>query len=225
MLRFLRYLYSYFNEIIIEKSHSKFNPCLEVSYVNGKLVLNTRNSNYSFGSLHRVFQKVFKKINIQDHEIKDVLILGFGAGSVASILLEEYNIDCKITGVEIDPRIIKIANDHFALAKHPLVRIIKQDAVDFISENNDKYDLVVVDVYIDNDVPEDCETDSFIKNLGKIMSNNSILVFNKLVYDENVERSAYDLHEKFESLLGKTEIYKIRDRWLNRIFVYQKIQK
>ncbi len=222
MLKKLKYFYSFINEIIIEKASSDINPGIEVSYVNGKMVLNSKNSNYSYGSLHRVFQSVFKKININNYEINDVLILGFGAGSVASILINEYEKKCRISGVELDQKIIELAKEHFNISEYKELKIFQEDAAEFILRNRAKFDLVVVDVYIDNDVPEHCETEEFIKGLKRAMNENGIVVFNKLVYSKKVEDSANDLHSRFQNILGKTEIYKIRDNWNNWMLVYKK---
>jgi len=222
MLRFFKYLYSFFFEIVVEKTQSNINPSLEVTYVNGKLVLNTKASNYSYGSLHRVFQKVFKKIDIQNQEIRDVLILGFGAGSVASILLNEYGLKCKIKGVEVDKKVIDLAEKHFNISGFGDVEIYQEEAAEYISGNISKFDLVVVDVYIDNDVPPQCETESFVKGLGQALNENGIVVFNKLVYNKNTEESAEELYSKFQNILGDTNIYKIKDNWINWMLVYKK---
>lgn len=207
---------------MIEKTSSDINPAIEVSYVNGRTVLNTKNSNYSYGSLHRVFKEVFKMISIKEHEIKDVLILGFGAGSVASILLKDYKINCKLTGIEKDDKIIDMAEKHFKVSELGEMNIIHADAVDFIIRNDKKYDLVVVDVYLDNDVPAECETNIFVENLGKALNDGGLLIFNKLVYNKDIELSAKDLYSKFQNILGETKLYKIRDNWENWMLIYYK---
>ncbi len=222
MPNLFKYIYSFFNETIIENTQSNINPCLEVSYVNGRMVLNTKNSNYSYGSLHRVFQSVFKKINIEKHKIEDVLILGFGAGSVASILLNEYGKSCSIIGVEADQKIIELSEKYFEVSKLKELTVYHEDAAEFLINNTKRYDLVVVDVYLDNDVPEQCETPSFIENLGSALNNNGLIVFNKLVYNKSVEKSAEELHSKFRDILGETQIYKIKDNWINWMLVHIK---
>jgi len=222
VLKLLKYLYSFFNEEIIENAQSAINPCIEITYVNGKLVLNTNNSNYSFGSLHRVFQKVFKEIKIEKHEINDVLILGFGAGSVASILINEYGKKCRISAVELDQKIIDLAKEHFNISEYKDLKIYQEDAAEFIMKNSAKFDLLVVDVYIDNDVPEHCETEIFVEGLGKALNEKGIIVFNKLVYNKDVEESAKELHKRFQNIIGNTTVFKIKDNWMNWMLVYKK---
>ncbi|MBE9480460.1 MAG: hypothetical protein IMY69_02060, partial [Bacteroidetes bacterium] len=84
------FIKSFFDDKTIEKTSSQINPYLEIKKEKGKYILNSKNVNYSYGGLHKAFQKIFRKINLKEEKIKNVLILGFGAGSIASILLDEY---------------------------------------------------------------------------------------------------------------------------------------
>src|SRR5262245_54275891 len=77
----------------IEERKSAVSGRLEVHHVNGKYLLDTASVNYSFGGLHEVFQSAFAQFNIGRRKANNALILGFGAGSVASILQNEYGKD------------------------------------------------------------------------------------------------------------------------------------
>lgn len=65
LTQYWKYINSYFTEQVVESRSTKLNPALEVSYINGRLMLNAKKSNYSFGNLHRAFQTVFRKIDFQ----------------------------------------------------------------------------------------------------------------------------------------------------------------
>jgi hypothetical protein len=56
-------------------------------------LLNTYNANYSYGSLQDAFRFVFKKIKIEDKKIKNILVLGFGCGSVAALFNGYKNVE------------------------------------------------------------------------------------------------------------------------------------
>src|SRR5689334_22906267 len=53
----LRRAQSYLVKRIVDSRSTPHNPLLEVVLVNGRHVLNGRSVNYSFGSLHRVFEE------------------------------------------------------------------------------------------------------------------------------------------------------------------------
>ena len=76
--------------IVIETREGSVTPYLEVMKSNGKYVLNSHNANYSFGGLHILFDAFFKQIDIKKYDIKNVLLLGMGAGSVISLLKQKY---------------------------------------------------------------------------------------------------------------------------------------
>src|SRR5688500_17531836 len=110
--------------IIVDKRQSRFHPYLEVSLTRGKLMLNTALANYSYGGLHRVFQIAFDKINLKNLPLTNVLILGFGAGSVATIIRDELKMDVPITGVEQDYAIVQIAREFFDIDRLHTLNII-----------------------------------------------------------------------------------------------------
>ncbi len=205
---------------IIEISNSTVNPYIEVLKSGNKYILNAKHSNYSFGGLHKVFRKLFHLIKIKDINIKSVLILGFGAGSVANILQKELEIHCSIVGVEKDPKIIELANKYFGIGRLENIELYVNDAVDFLKENKKKYDLIIVDVYEDFNVPESCEDEEFIFGLKKCLMNGGMIIFNKLIYNQQSKVSAKELYNKFEKILGKTNIFRIKVKMVNWMLVY-----
>ncbi len=221
VVNIFKHFFSYVYCFTCERTESKISQDLEICYMNGKYVLNTKNANYSFGSLHRVFQKVFKKIQLQNLELENVLILGFGAGSVTSILKNEYKKECKIIGVEKDNKVVELAAKYFNINGYNGLELHTIDAYDFMMSNNKQFDLVVVDVYIDFDVPSIFEKEEFIKSLKKALNTGGTIIFNKLVKDKDSEDSAQRLYGKFKKIIGKTDVIKIIDTWTNWMLVYK----
>lgn len=221
-MNYYYYLISYFSSIPVFKTKSEINSCLEVSYINGHLLLNTENANYSFGSLYRAFKKLFKKINLKESKIENVLILGFGAGSIASLLYDEYKINCNIIGVEKDEKIINIAKKYFKTDKYKKLKILNADAYDYVLNSTEVFDLIIFDVYIDNIIPEKFETEFFLKNIDKLMTDNSMFVFNKFVFDNNTESSAIFLSKKFKKVFKKSYELKIKNKKYNLMLIYKK---
>ncbi|RLD81646.1 MAG: hypothetical protein DRJ15_03860 [Bacteroidetes bacterium] len=206
---------------VIEKVDSDVSPRLEVVRVGDTLMLNAANTNYSFGGLHRVFQKVFKKVRMAERIPEDVLILGFGAGSIASILREELEIDCKIIGVEKDPVVIRLGETYFSTDRFKELKIIEADAAAFMASEKKTFDLIVVDVYVDFEVPVSCETEEFIGDLERCLRPGGMVVFNKLVYNHKAGEEATDLIEIFKSLPGKTKVIKVKETVVNKIVIYE----
>ena len=119
--------YLYFFE---ESKTSLYNGRLRVILINGKKILNSDHANYSFGSLHRIMRFALKKIILKTDE--NILLLGLGGGSVIDIVRNDLHIPNKLVAVDIDPVIIEIARQDFALDSYENTEIICADAYQYI---------------------------------------------------------------------------------------------
>ena len=91
---FWKKILSYFFEFHIESAPSEINPHLYVSLNRGRYQLSTANAIYSFEDLYDNFFDAFKKVNLDQYPIKNVLVLGLGLGSIPLML--EKNLKKKI---------------------------------------------------------------------------------------------------------------------------------
>ena len=134
---------SYLYPVVVEKRKGTVTPYLEVIKSNRKYLLNSENANYSYGGLHVLFNKFFKQIGIKKYDIKSVLVLGMGAGSVVSLLRQKYKIDCAITAIEKDEVVIELAKKYFEIEKYNPLNIVNADAFEFVNTTYKKYDLII----------------------------------------------------------------------------------
>jgi len=170
-----------------------------------------------------LFRKTFSRFNIVERDVRSALILGFGAGSVARILLGEYKKDLHLTGVEKDSVVIELARKYFHIDRYKNLTIHIEDAGDFVENCNKKFDLVVVDIFVGADVPEKFRDEEFLSQLGRLLSPGGIAFFNVLVYDAKVRTDCASLFENMNALIGKTEFCRVFfDRSENWIFVCDK---
>jgi len=222
----LQFLSSFLSPVKVEERKGAVTPRLEIYLSNGRYILDSVRVNYSFGGLHAVFRKAFSRFNIRETDIGNALILGFGTGSVASILCDEYKKDVHLTGVEKDPVVIDLGKKYFHIDRYKNLLLHNEDAGDFVENCDKKFDLVVVDIFVGADVPEKFREEKFLAGLGRLLSPAGISFFNVVVYDEKVRSSCASLFEKMNSLIGKTEFCRIffngSENW---IFVCDKRRK
>jgi spermidine synthase len=153
--------------------------------------------------------------------MEDVLILGFGAGSILAIMQEELGLQCHFTAVEVDPEVIRLGRAYFDIDRYDRLQLIEADAATFMKENKGSFDLIIVDVYIDFEVPESCETTNFVKDLQRSLNPGGMVLFNKLVYNYHAKQSARELMNKFNMLDGDARMIKVKENVVNRIIVYE----
>ena len=177
----LRKLLSYIIPIKIFKTKSTLSKTIEVTWANGELVLDSENTNYSYGSLQRILRKGlkhfgFERIAKMDH----ALVLGVAGGSVIKTLVDEIHFEGQITGVDIDPDIIKIANEYFKLNEIKNLNIIIDDAFEFVLKTKDRYDLIIIDIFQDTTMPNFLFEKFFINRICFLLKSKGVVLFNTM---------------------------------------------
>lgn len=195
----IKRLLSYILPIKIYESKSEISQALEVTWNNGKLVLDSKNTNYSYGSLQKVLRKGlitigFEKINAMN----EILILGVAGGSVIKTLVDEVLFKGSITGVEIDERVIKLSNDYFGLNQIKNYTPILADAKEFVSNTSKKYNLIIIDIFEDNKMPDFLFEKRFVDCCKQILQENGCILFNTMILDSNKNDRNSSFLELFE---------------------------
>lgn len=187
-------LFSYIIPIKIFKKKSERSKIIEVTWANGELVLDSENTNYSYGSLQRILRYGLRNIGY-DKVLKmdHILLLGVAGGSVIKTLVDEIEYKGKITGVEIDSEIIQIANQYFDLDKIKQLEIVIDDAFEFVLKTKNKYDLIIIDIFEDIKMPNFLFESFFSERICFLLKNHGFVLFNTMILDEahNVRNRKY----------------------------------
>lgn len=117
--------------------------------------------------------------------VGNCLILGLGGGTVAQLLVRKFP-GLQITGVEVDPKIVKIAQKYFDLGAIPHLTVIEADAGEVVSKPQDfglaaaKFELIIVDTYNGGQFPLRLERDEFLTGLKTLLAKGGVIVFNRI---------------------------------------------
>lgn len=181
----LQKLLSYIIPINVFKQKSSISQVIEITWANGELVLDSKNTNYSYGSLQRILRKGLKNIGFEKiNSMNHILVLGVAGGSVIKTLTDEIHYKGKITGVEIDAAIITLANEYFKLHEIPNLEIIIDDAFEFVFKTKECYDLIIIDVFQDTKMPDFLFEKFFTDRLVLILKKNGFILFNTMLITE-----------------------------------------
>jgi len=217
---FMKRLISHLFSIRVKNYNSPINGKLELNLVNGKMVLDTECSNYSYGSLERILHTGLREIEF-DNSIQKILLLGLGGGSVIQTIRHEFKSDALIVAVDIDPQIIEIALHDFTINRFENVRIIQADASTFIENSNDTFDLIIMDIFIGDNIPEYFTKIQFINQLTKRLNSKGKIIYNTIrntIKPETFNQIKNELlHQNF-----KVKIIE-RVEWTNDIIVAEKL--
>jgi spermidine synthase len=210
---------SYVYRIVVEKTASEFNPELIVAIQEGKYVLNAKNANYSFATLHRVFQKALKKVDLNN--ANSILILGCGAGSIPMIIYKELNLNPRIEAVEIDEKVIELGDKYFGLNQYSKLNVVNDDAKNYVQTTNNKYDLILVDLFKGIDVPSEFLSQHFFEQLKSILNENGELLLNFVAYNHETKQKVNQIEKELNKTFSRdNKLYRFEN--INRIFYCKK---
>ncbi len=188
-------LLSYLWEIPIESSEGEFNPELTVNLWRGRYQLCTAHAVYSYEDRYENFVRAFKKIRLDEIRDARVLVLGLGLGSIPMLLEHRFRKNFHYTVVEIDEAVIDLANRYALPFIQSPVEIICADAFVFADQCTERFDIICMDVFLDDEVPEDFERFAFLESLRDLLSPNGVLLYNRLAATANDKRKSYAFFE------------------------------
>ena len=187
---------------ISKKIKSQHNGTLEINWINGRKVLDSANANYSYGNLQKALEFGLEKFNLK--KVNSILVLGMGGGSVIHSLRSKFKSEANITAIELDSEIVKIAKEEFELGTFPNIEIVEANAMDFVKSSNQNFDLTIVDLFIDDRVPEDFYGLSFWKEVLRITPKGQVLFNSGMTHEQT-----FHLQPLFK-LLSQHQIQKLR---------------
>lgn len=208
-------LLSYITELHIESISSEYNPHLYVSLREGRYQLCTANAIYSFEDLYDNFSEAFKLIDLDQLEIKKVLILGFGLASIPIILEKRFNKKYHYTGIEIDEEVIYLANKYIMDELKSGISMICANAHLFVMQCEEQFDLVIMDVFYDDLIPEEFEQTDFLNQLKSLTKPEGLLMYNRLAFNKrDIRQTNIFYKEKFSKVFDQGTYLEVKGNWM-----------
>src|SRR5690606_17993240 len=88
------------------------------------------------------------------------------------------------------PEVIKIANKYFGLENIPNLEIVISDAQQFVKINSEKYDLIIIDIFQDKEMPSFLFEKEFSEDLISLLDTNGVILFNTMkVSQKDINRN------------------------------------
>jgi spermidine synthase len=112
---------------------------------------------------------------------KDVLFVGGGGFSGPKNFLSTYS-DVRIDVVEIDSDVISAARNYFNLRvdNGSSLMIYNDDARNFLSKTEKKYDLIILDAFSKNYIPFHLMTLEYFQLLDKKLTSDGVIISNNI---------------------------------------------
>jgi predicted membrane-bound spermidine synthase len=110
-------------------------------------------------------------------KMRTALVLGYGGGALAKVLASKT---IQVDGVELDQRIMDVSKTYFGVNADTKLYIA--DGRTFIRQCNEKYDVIVLDVFKGENLPFNLFTVEALTQIKKCLKINGYLVINSNGY-------------------------------------------
>lgn len=124
-------------------------------------------------------QRIFEAIKLIP-EPSSVLVIGIGGGSLPMAIRNHFP-NTQIDAVELDAEVIKVAERYFQFKPDLKLSVFAEDGRVFIRKSlrrKIKYDVIVLDAFDKDYIPEHMASVEFIKQIQKSLSPHGILLSN-----------------------------------------------
>jgi spermidine synthase len=128
-----------------------------------------------------------------------VLIVGLGGG-VLPMALAKLLPEAEIDVVELDPAVIRIAEEYFGFRSGPRVHVTTEDGRVFVKRamrGGAAYDLVMLDAFDHQYIPEHLETREFLQEVGHILAPDGVLAANTFAHNRLYDSESVTYEQVF----------------------------
>ncbi|RLD20665.1 MAG: hypothetical protein DRI69_05830 [Bacteroidetes bacterium] len=206
---------SYLTELHIESAPSELNPHLYVSLSKGRYQLATKNAIYSFADLYDNYRLSFKALDWDKLDGSEMLLLGVGLGSIPFMIESKLNRKLRYTGVEIDENVLYLANKYVLRDLQSPFEMHIADAWNYIVQSNDKFNIICMDVFVDDEIPDRLFSMDFLELLKDRLTPNGVLMYNCLARtDADIHATKKFLFDEFLTVFPEGGYLDVRGNWM-----------
>jgi spermidine synthase len=133
----------------------------------------------------RVWGRIVSEIAKRVASPQSALILGLAGGTEAHLLARQFP-GIKIDGVEVDPIVVGVAQEHFGLGEIPYLKVIQADAYDLVKDpaafdlRAQKFAVIIVDLFVGGSCSSKLDSPEFHGSVRSLRSDEGVAVFNRI---------------------------------------------
>lgn len=201
-------------EVPVERSYSPYNEVLELLLVKGRYQLCTKQAIYSYADKYDNFRLCFEQVKLPE-DGASVLLLGFGLGSIPYMLENTFGKSYQYTAVEIDEEVVYLASKYVLDELKSDIMVHTTDAVHFMQYDTSQYDLICMDIFEDDQIPDVFESEDFLKVLKDSLTSKGVLVYNRLAYNDSIlNKTRVFFQTVFTRVFPQSKSLEILGNWM-----------
>ena len=130
------------------------------------------------------------------------------------MLEKKFNKQFHYTAVEIDENVLYLANKYTLPSLSAPITMMPADAFAFVHYCQEQYDLICMDVFLDDVVPENFETVNYLQQLEMLLNPDGVLLFNKLAANKKDRAQAAQFFELFKTVFPEGTYLEVNGNWM-----------
>lgn len=185
---------SYVHDQTLVRGEGDYGDELAVVLRKGKLLLQSNGAVYSWEDNYYNFRTLFERFDWDALQGDRVLLLGLGLGSVPQMTEELFGLELSYVAVEYDEAVAALAEEYLLYRLRSPITVIVADAEAFVAQADERFDLVLVDLFVDDTIPGQFVEKGFAERLAELLRPGGCIVSNRLTYrpqDEALSREYY----------------------------------
>ncbi len=140
-------------------------------------------------------------------QVRRVLIVGLGGGSLPSFLRRHYP-EATIDVVDIDPEVINVAKQFFEFREDAAMRAHLADGRTFIEAVRTPYDIVFLDAFGSESVPEKLTTREFLQSVRRAVAPGGVVVGN--IWGPHANRLYHSMVKTYYASFDEVAVLDVR---------------
>lgn len=215
-------------DLHIESTASDYNEALHVKLVKGRFQLCTPDAIYSWADKYDNYAESFATMHLDKLKKGQILILGFGLGSIPFMLEKSFNKHYEYVGVDIDLEVLRLAGKYVLDELSSPITLIQADAFQYLQNSTEKFDLIASDLFINDTIPDVFLSETYFLTIKKRLTKQGILMLNMLYRTDADKKLADEVYaDIFSKCFPDSARLRIKDNMMlfNRsdIFIHQKV--
>lgn len=108
---------------------------------------------------------------------RSLLVVGLGGGTFPMLMRRTFP-SMRVEVVELDPLVRKVARDYFGVVEDARLRVHIADGAEFMKRAGRRWDLILLDAYGPDTIPEPLATNEFFANVARRLAPEGLVIAN-----------------------------------------------
>jgi spermidine synthase len=134
-----------------------------------------------------------------------VLAIGGGVYTLPNYIVNNHQ-DISFEIIEPDPKLDVIASKYFNFKPTDRVKIVHDYGLHYLTKNSNKYDLILIDAYNGNKIPDEILSKKFARQSLKALNPDGLLVAN-VISDLNESSVLSQMHQSYKKYFSYAKVF------------------